>query len=151
MLASIKRLAFVSVLAGLIGMSGCATTQGPSAKSTDPIKTVYHINDSSVAAVAMNNIKNQLSADPTGKITVVTHGKGIDFMLDGAADKNGNPYNIKIEELAAKGVTFDVCQITMRSRKLNNSQFIPEVKYVPSGVAEVAKLQAREGNVYIKP
>jgi intracellular sulfur oxidation DsrE/DsrF family protein len=151
MLASIKRLAFVSVLAGLIGMSGCATTQGPSAKSTDPIKTVYHINDSSVAAVAMNNIKNQLSADPTGKITVVTHGKGIDFMLDGAADKNGNPYNIPIEELMAMGVDFRVCNNTLVSRKIDPKTVLPGAKIVPSGVAELAKLQNSEGYVYIKP
>ena len=151
MLASIKRLAFVSVLAGLIGMGGCATTVGPSGKSIDPIKTVYHINDSTVAAVAMNNIKNQLSADPTGKITVVTHGKGIDFMLDGAADKNGNPYNITIEELMAKGVDFRVCNNTLVSRKIDPKTVLPGAKIVPSGVAELAKLQNSEGYVYIKP
>jgi intracellular sulfur oxidation DsrE/DsrF family protein len=48
-------------------------------------------------------------------------------------------------------VTFDVCEITMKSRKLSKQQFIQEVKYVPSGVAEIAKLQAREGYAYLKP
>ena len=65
-------------------------------------KAVYHINDSTVAGVAMNNVKNHLSADPTAKIVVVTHGKGVDFLLDGAADAKGNPYNISVEELQAR-------------------------------------------------
>ena len=114
-------------------------------------KTVYHINDSTVAGVAMNNIKNQMSADPDAKIIVVAHGKGVDFLLDGAADKNGNPYNITEEELMAKGVQFRVCNNTLVSRKIDPKTVIPGAKIVPSGVAELAKLQAREGYVYIKP
>lgn len=114
-------------------------------------KTVYHINDSTVAGLAMNNIKNQLNADPEAKVVVVAHGKGIDFLLDGAADKNGNPYNIAEEELMAKGVEFRVCNNTLVSRKIDPKTVIPGAKIVPSGVAELAKLQAREGYVYIKP
>ena len=114
-------------------------------------KTVYHINDSTVAGLAMNNIKNQMSADPDAKIVVVAHGKGIDFLLDGAADKNGNPYNIAEEELMAKGVEFHVCNNTLVSRKIDPKTVIPGAKIVPSGVADLAKLQAREGYVYIKP
>jgi len=114
-------------------------------------KAVYHINDSAVAGVAMNNVNNHLNADPNAKITIVTHGKGIDFLLDGAADANGNPYNIKVEELMAKGVDFRVCNNTLVSRKIDAGKVLPGAKIVPSGVAELAKLQAREGYVYVKP
>ncbi len=68
-----------------------------------------------------------------------------------AKDKNGNPYNVLVETLAQQGVTFDVCEITLRNRKLDRKQFIPESVFVPSGVAELAKLQARGGYAYIKP
>lgn len=114
-------------------------------------RTVYHINDSTVAGIAMNNMKNQMSADPEARIVVVTHGKGIDFLLDGAADANGNPYNIKVEELMAKGVDFRVCNNTLVSRKIDPNKVLPGAKIVPSGVAELAKLQAKEGYVYVKP
>lgn len=150
-LISTKRIAFVGLLSVLIGLAGCASVDTQSAKSTSPIKTVYHINDSSVAAVAMNNIKNHLSADPTAKITVVAHGKGVDFMLDGATDKDGNPYNIKVEELLAKGVDFRVCNNTLVSRKIDPKTVLPGATIVPSGVAELGKLQSSEGYVYIKP
>lgn len=114
-------------------------------------KAVYHINDSTVATAAMNNIKNHLGADPTAKIVVVTHGKGIDFLLDGASDKDGNPYNIKVEELQAKGVNFRVCNNTLVSRKIDPKTVVPGASIVPSGVAELAKVQAQEGYVYLKP
>ncbi len=114
-------------------------------------KVVYHINDSSVASLALNNIRNHLKAEPGVKITVVTHGKGIDFLLKDAADKNGNPYEVAVQELTAQGVDFRVCNNTLKSRNLDKSAVIEEASVVPSGVAEIARLQAREGYVYIKP
>ena len=43
-------------------------------------RVVYHINDSDVQALAaLRNIRNQLDTEPTTKIIVVAHAKGIDF------------------------------------------------------------------------
>lgn len=140
-----KMLAAVSV-AAFLGMTGCATTQEP-----PPINSLYHVNDSANAMAAMRNISNQLNASPKDHIVVVTHGKGIDFLLLDATDKDGNPYNVKVEELQAKNVDFRVCDNTLKSRNLNASAVVKGANIVPSGVAEVAKLQAREGYTYIKP
>ncbi len=129
-----------------IGLSGCASMPG-----LGPTRVVYHINDSTRAMDVLRNVGNELSVDPTAKIVVVSHAKGVDFLMDGAKDKNGNPYNIPVEALAAKGVTFDVCEITLKSRKLKKEQFIPEASFVPSGVGEIAKLQYREGYAYLRP
>ena len=147
----LRNFALFSVLLGLIGLSGCAATGGKSATADTQEKVVYHINDSAVAKAALGNIKNHMSADPQVKIVVVTHGKGVDFMFEGATDKDGNPYNIAVEELQAKGVQFDICNNTLKSRKLDPSKLLPGAVIVPSGVAEVAKLQAKEGYVYVKP
>ena len=62
-------------------------------------KVVYHMNDASNPMAALNNIRNHLNASPKAKIVVVTHGPGIDFLLDGAKDKNGNPYDAVVQEL----------------------------------------------------
>ena len=145
---SIKRIAFAGLLAALVGLVGCSSVPQ---KSTSPIKTIYHVNDSKEATTAMRNINNHLSADPSAKITVVTHGKGIDFLLEGAADDKGNPYNIRVEELQAKGVDFRVCNNTLVGRKIDAKTVLPGAKIVPSGVAELGKLQTSEGYVYIKP
>jgi len=134
----------------LIAAWATSTSAGPQG-SAEPDKVVYHVNDSANATAALRNIGNHLEVNPQAKIVVVTHAQGVDFLMEGAKDKNGNPYNIPVEELAGKGVVFDVCEITLRNRKLEKKQFIPEAKFVPSGVAEIGKLQQREGYAYIKP
>lgn len=139
----------LSAIAAL-GLGGCATTSDLSVNSA-PDKVVYHINDSGDASGALRNIGNHLEVNPQAQIIVVTHAKGVDFLMEGAKDKNGNPYNVTVETLAQQGVTFDVCEITLRNRKLDRKQFIPEAKFVPSGVGELGKLQARGGYAYIKP
>jgi intracellular sulfur oxidation DsrE/DsrF family protein len=131
-------------------LSACAMTPAPQG-SVAPDKVVYHINDSGDARGALRNIGNHLEVNPSAQIVVVSHSQGVDFLMEGAKDKNGNPYNITVEELKGKGVTFDVCEITLKRRNLDKSKFIPEAKFVPSGVAELAKLQQREGYAYIKP
>ena len=56
----------------------------PSVAADDVIKTVYHMSEGiPQASRAINNIRNHLAADPKAKIVVVTHGLGIDFLLDG--------------------------------------------------------------------
>lgn len=116
------------------------------------IKTVYHINTSiESAAQALNNINNHLRADPKAKIVVVTHSQGIDFLITGAKDSKGREFSSAVSDLAGKGVEFRVCNNTLVSRKIDAGTLLMETKIVPSGVAEVAKLQAKEGYVYLKP
>ena len=114
-------------------------------------KVIYHINlGNEQATDALRNIKNHLAVDPKVKIVVVTHSTGVDFLLEGAEDKNGNSYSGPVAELAAKGVDFRVCQITLERRKIDLKKVIPEAKLVPSGVVEVTRLQ-QEGYAYLKP
>ncbi len=115
-------------------------------------KVVYHINEGlEKAAALLRNVKNHLNAEPGAKIVVVGHGKGIDFMLEGAKDKNGNPFDATIDTLQEKGVEFRVCNNTLVSRKIDPKTVISQAKIVPSGVAEIGRLQAKEGYVYLKP
>ncbi|MGZ8295418.1 MAG: DsrE family protein [Telluria sp.] len=114
-------------------------------------KVVYHVNDSANAMAALNNIRNHLNAAPTAKIVVVTHGAGIDFLLEGEKNPNGNLYEVPVQELSARKVEFRVCNNTLTGRKIDKSRVLPEATIVPSGVAEIARLQAEEGFVYLKP
>lgn len=144
MLNSIRALFAV---VAIVGLTGCAGMH-----QMGPDKVIYHLNQGNEqASDGLRNINNHLSAVPDAKIIVVTHAKGVDFLMEGAEDKNKNPYSIPVEALAKKGVEFRVCEITLKSRNLKKEQFISTVKYVPSGVAEVAKLQYREGFSYVKP
>jgi intracellular sulfur oxidation DsrE/DsrF family protein len=114
-------------------------------------KVVYHVNDASVSMPALGNIRNHLNARPKAKIVVVTHGAGIEFLLEDAKDKNGNPFDAVVQELAGRGVQFRVCNNTLEARKIDRKRVLPEATIVPSGVAEVARLQFEEGYAYLKP
>ena len=116
------------------------------------IKTVYHVNTGvETASAILGNVRNHLNADPKASITVVTHGPGIDFLLEGAKDSKGREFSGMVGELSGKGVQFRVCNNTLTTRNIDPSKVVMEAKIVPSGVAEVARLQAKEGFVYLKP
>ena len=113
---------------------------------------VYHLNEGlAQASNGLRNINNHLEVNPEAKIVVVSHALRVDFLMKDAQDKNGNKYEDLVEQLRNRGVRFDVCEITLRNRKLRKDQFITDVTYVPSGVAEITRLQQQEGYAYLKP
>ena len=129
-------------------LAGCATTS----QEPPPVRTVYHLtNGPDEAQRALGNIRNHLNADPKANIVVVANGDGILFMLDGAKDRNGNPFDAAIQDLKGKGVDFRLCNNTLVQRKIDKSRVIPDVAIVPSGVAEAATLQAQLGYAYLRP
>jgi hypothetical protein len=138
----------------MIGASGCASvSQAPAAQSASaPVRVVYHLTlGLDEAQRGMGNVRNHLAADPAARIVVVGNGNGIEFMLDGAKDRNGNPFDVSIQELKARGVEFRLCNNTLVQRKIDRARVVAEADIVPSGVAEAARLQAREGFVYLRP
>ncbi len=153
-----KRMARATVVALAILVSGCAVSVGNSGDermaraANEPVKVVYHMTQGiDESQRGIGNVRNHLAADPKAKIVVVGNGSGVDFMLEGAKDRNGNPFDIGIQELKAKGVEFRLCNNTLVSRKIDRARVIPEVQIVPSGVEEAARLQARSGYVYLRP
>ncbi|HJV96475.1 MAG TPA: DsrE family protein [Albitalea sp.] len=114
-------------------------------------RVVYHISDASTQALAgLRNARNQLDTEPTTQIIFVTHGDGVDFLMEGANDRNGNPYAATVAALVNRGVKFEVCEITLKNRNLKREQFIQEAEFTPSGVVRVTKLQ-RQGYSYLRP
>jgi uncharacterized protein len=135
-------LLFVAAL-----LAACAST---GSNGTD--RVVYHLNEGlPQASNGLRNINNHLEVNPAAKIVVVAHAQGVDFLMKDVKDRNGNKYEDLVEQLRNRGVQFDVCEITLRNRKLTKEQFIPDVTFVPSGVAEITRLQQHEGYAYLKP
>lgn len=119
------------------------------ALAQDPV--VYHIDDAATQGLkGLRNIRNHLDVDPAAKITVVTHANGVDLLMEGAKDANGGAFAGPISALAARGVKFEICEITLKNRNLKKEQFIQEAEFTPSGVVRLAKLQ-KQGAAYIKP
>jgi intracellular sulfur oxidation DsrE/DsrF family protein len=117
-------------------------------------RVLYHIDDAAAQATkGLRNIRNHLDVAPDTKITVVTHANGVDFLMDGAKDtKDPNiDYGSLVSSLKARGVTFEICEITLRNRNLKKEQFIMDATFTPSGVVRIGQLQSRENFAYIKP
>ncbi len=149
--AVMKRTGLLVVALLALATAGCAGTGGASG-SAQQDKVVYHINAGLEQATnGLRNVRNHLEVDPKAKIVVVAHAQGVDFLMRDKKDANGNPYEVTVQDLKNQGVQFDVCLITLRNRKLDKKQFIEEATFVPSGVAEIARLQQREGYAYIRP
>lgn len=137
---SIARRLLVAVL--LAATSFSALAQGV---------VVYHIDEASVQALrAVRSIRNHLDTDEKARITVVTHAEGVDFLMTGSKDRNGNEYASLVSALVSRGVRFEVCELTLQQRGLKKDQFILEAEFTPSGVVQIARLQ-HAGAAYIKP
>ncbi len=129
-------------------------------------KVVYHINGDNPKqnAGALRNIQNHINAVGAENLDlkVVLHGNGLALLLEPEAlekltkFKSANAdeeMTAKVSHLKDQGVSFHVCNNTIRGRKVSYEEDlydVSEADIVPSGVAELAKLQAM-GYTYIKP
>ncbi len=136
--------------------ASCALTLALAATVTAQAqdKIVYHIDDAAAQATkGLRNIRNHLDTLPQTQVVVVTHANGVDFLMEGAKDAK-NPdiqYGALVGALKARGVRFEICEITLKNRNLKKDQFVLDADYTPSGVARIGSLQVREGFGYIKP
>jgi intracellular sulfur oxidation DsrE/DsrF family protein len=122
------------------------------AHAEEPIKAVFDLAEGlDQASRAIANIRNELAAEPNAKIVVVAHGDGIKFLLDGAVDSHGRPFAAMVAALVAKGVEFRVCNNTLTAFNIPPANVIPQAKIVPAGIAEILRLQARQGYAYFHP
>jgi len=136
----------------LLAAVGAALVLAGAAHAQDTV--VYHVDNAEAQATkALRNIRNHLDVAPGTKIVLVAHADGIDFLMEGAKDKK-NPdidYASLVSALKARGVRFEVCEITLATRKISKDKFILDADFTPSGVVRIAQLQSREHYAYIKP
>lgn len=146
------RNSFFKLLFGVLLSAVLSAGFSAPALAADPIKVVYHIADGNEQATrALGNIRNHLKGEPNTKIVVVALSDGIKFLLEGAKDRNGKPYDAAVAALASQGVEFRVCNNTLTAHNVPASSVLLEAKIVPAGVVELARLQAKEGYVYLRP
>lgn len=159
---TITKLMLATVLIFSYAISGQAIAGDAYAKQ----KVVYHINfdNPKQQAGALRNIQNHINAVGAENLDlkVVLHGNGLALLLEpDSLDrlkkfKHANAdetMTAKVTDLKGQGVDFHVCANTVRGRKVDVETDLYDVSsddIVPSGVAEVAKLQAM-GYSYIKP
>jgi intracellular sulfur oxidation DsrE/DsrF family protein len=121
-------------------------------------KVVYHINyvggeSDKKYRGALRNIQNHINAvgAENMEIKVVLHGNGLGLLQSA---KSGNEkLKGQVVSLKAQNVKFNVCNNTLKGRKIDYEKDLLEVfpeDIIPSGVAELSRLQ-QMGYTYIKP
>ena len=138
---------FLTALALVLGM-GSALAQD------NKVKVVYHFDNSEAQATAgLRTLRNYMDTAPDTEIIVVALGDGVRFLMEDAKDaKNNNmQYGPLISDLVAKGVKFEICELTLRAMDMKKEQFVLDAGFTPSGVVRIGQLQFRDRYAYIKP
>jgi intracellular sulfur oxidation DsrE/DsrF family protein len=153
-----KRIILASSLFLLVAGAPYADERYPSQK------VVYHINvdDAATQIAALRNIQNHIDAVGADNIEVkvVMHGDGISLLvepdaLEGTKMKAANADQdmaARIDGLKQQGVAFEICANTLKGRnvEIDDMYDVSEADIVPSGVAELSRLQQQDFT-YIKP
>lgn len=120
------------------------------AQTAQSTRIVYHLAGGNHVKANLRTLKNHLDAEPNLQVVVVAHSDGINFLLQGAQDTEGQPYIGALRELRARGVEFRVCTNTLTRQQIDTRAVVPEAVLVPSGIAEISRLQKREGYTYLR-
>ncbi|RJE86649.1 hypothetical protein D3P04_06915 [Paracoccus onubensis] len=147
----------LTIIAATLGLWIAATGVSHAEATYAPQKVVYHINgtggeNGAGYKPALNNISNHISAVGADNLDlrVVMHGDGLGLLQAAIDDQQLQGI---IAGLKNDGVQFLVCKNTLTGRNIDPETDLFDVwpeDIVPSGVAELGKLQA-EGFAYIKP
>ena len=111
-------------------------------------RVVMQVSDNDPAKwnLALNNARN-LQADLGAKnveVEIVAYGPGIGMLK--ADSVVGN----RIGEALGNGVRIEACENTMRGQKLQKSDMLAGIGYVPAGVVEIMQRQ-QQGWAYLRP
>ncbi|MDC3032671.1 DsrE family protein [Litorivicinus sp.] len=100
----------------------------------------------------MRNAQNHINALGEGnhEIRFVLHGNGVE-LLRKVSQESTDAAN-RIDSLRNQGVKFKICANILKDRKmaLEDLHFAEQADFIPSGVAEIGKLQPK-GFVYLRP
>ena len=136
-------------------VTGCTASNETSGRYSKQ-KAVYHINypggnNDKAHKGALRNIQNHINAVGAENLDlkVVIHSNGINLLKTA---KNPGDLQTAVANLKSQSVSFSVCANTLKGKKIGQDELFEvfDEDIVPSGVAELAHLQA-QGYTYIKP
>ncbi len=150
-----RLIGYLACLCAFFAFAGASAAQDTERYGKQ--KVVYHINytggpESKAYKGAMRNIQNHINAVGAENmdIKVVLHGNGLGLLMEANQDE---AMQTSVASLKGQNVGFQVCNNTLKGRKISYEDDLYDVweqDIVPSGVAELSRLQAM-GYTYIKP
>ena len=135
---------------GLLGL--CLVLAAQTGFATEQVKyrVLLQVNEDSIDKMntALNTARNiQHTFGPDNiEVEIVLFGDGIKTVKYYAPI----PIADKVKEVTTEGVRIVACEIALRTHKLRPSDMLQEIRYVPSGVAEIVEKQTA-GWSYVRP
>ena len=138
------RLLIVTLLASLM--------LSPAIRSADAEApgVVFHLDSDTSMNRMLAQVARHHSFNTDIETRVILIGNGVKPALEGAKDVNGGQYSAQMEQLMALGIRIFACEATLNYYNLTEDNLAFGVETIPSGVAALGRLQAREGWGYIK-
>ena len=121
------------------------------ASSADVVRGIaFHIDTDAHMNRSLRQVSRHLEGNPDIPIRVILIAGGVRPAIDGAEDPNGGLYSAQIEQLLAQNVRIFACENTLTSFNYSPDDLTFGVETVPSGIAELGRLQVTEHFGYIK-
>ena len=100
--------------------------------------------DTAVHKMMLRQLGNILNAAPNSTVEVVCHGPGISLL-----QKSKAAFPDKVADYHARGIQFVACENTLREKKIDKADILPDAGFVPAGIIEIVKKQ-EQGWSYIR-
>jgi uncharacterized protein len=115
-------------------------------KKSKAHQVVFHLStpDTLAYRALTKQLTNVLAVWPTANIEVVIHNKGLGMVMKGKSQ-----FEPEMNNLIKQGVSFVVCENSLKQQKLSKDQIFSQAKFVPAGLVEIIEKQ-EQGWSYIK-
>jgi len=130
------------ILAGLLASQAIAQTSTPGGKERIVIQVSSP--ETRLWNQALNYVENlqDLYGKDKVEVEIVALGWGIGML------KFDSPLATRVSDALKRGASIHACEVTMRRQKLEKGDMLPDIGYVPAGLAQIIKRQ-KEGWSYI--
>ncbi len=127
-----------------------ATALSGLTQAHEPGGVAFHVDSDKTMNRGLRQITRHLKAHPSIPIRVILIADGVKPALEGATDSNGGLYGAQMEQLLAQNVRIFACGNTLRSFNKSADDLTFGIETVPSGIAELGRLQFELGFSYLK-
>ena len=116
----------------------------------DRYGVAFHVDSDAKMNRILRQIGRHHAANDGMPTRVILIAEGVKASLDSATDSSGGAYSAQMEQLIAAGVRIFACDTTLTSYGLDADDLALGIETIPSGVAELARLQISHQWAYIK-
>jgi intracellular sulfur oxidation DsrE/DsrF family protein len=116
----------------------------------DRYGVAFHVDSDAKMNRILRQIGRHHAANDGMPTRVILIAEGVKAALDSATDSSGGAYSAQMEQLIAAGVRIFACDTTLTSYGLDADDLALGIETIPSGVAELARLQISHQWAYIK-